>query len=148
MVGAARQCLAALPAAGLRAVPTAGSEHACFALPGLFKRFYAPALAAHVPTYPLHTSASQLDTVPVVHGSALFTRGETQSLCTVTVGGRGDEQRTDSLLEGEGSKRLAVHYAFPAFAIKEVRLVVGGVGGEGWRDAGAVSGEAGRWVEL
>lgn len=62
----------------------------------------------------------QIDTVPIVHGSALFMRGETQSLCTATVGGRGDEQRTESLLEGEGAKRLAVHYSFPAFAINEV----------------------------
>lgn len=61
----------------------------------------------------------EVDTIPVVHGSALFSRGETQSLCTATVGGKGDEQRTESLMEGEGAKRLAVHYAFPAFSINE-----------------------------
>lgn len=84
-------------------------------------------VAAATPPLPL----AQVDTVPVVHGSALFTRGETQSLCTVTVGNPGDEQRTESLLEREGSKRLAVHYAFPAFAINEVCLASPGLEGGG-----------------
>jgi polyribonucleotide nucleotidyltransferase len=64
----------------------------------------------------------QVDSVPVVHGSALFTRGETQSLCTATVGRRQEQQKTESLLGGESSKRLFVHYSFPAFAVGDTSL--------------------------
>lgn len=64
----------------------------------------------------------ELDSVPVVHGSALFSRGETQSLCTATVGRRGEQQRMESLLGGEASKRLFVNYAFPAFAIGDTSV--------------------------
>ncbi|KAL4458391.1 hypothetical protein ABPG75_013256 [Micractinium tetrahymenae] len=71
---------------------------------------------------PVHCEA---DAIPVVHGSALFSRGETQSLCTVTVGRRGEQQKSESLLGGESSKRLFVNYSFPAFAIAETNI--GGV---------------------
>ncbi|KAL4429595.1 hypothetical protein ABPG77_008644 [Micractinium sp. CCAP 211/92] len=64
----------------------------------------------------------EVDSVPVVHGSALFTRGETQSLCTVTVGRRGEQQRSESLLGGESSKRLFVNYSFPAFAVGDTSI--------------------------
>lgn len=56
------------------------------------------------------------DHVPVVHGSALFEAGDTQALATVTVGSRSEQQRVESLLGGEASKRLFVHYSLPAFA--------------------------------
>ena len=55
-----------------------------------------------------------------MHGSALFTRGETQSLCTATVGRRGEQQRNESLLGGEGVKRFFVNYSFPPFAVDDV----------------------------
>ncbi|KAK9811328.1 hypothetical protein WJX72_001896 [[Myrmecia] bisecta] len=61
----------------------------------------------------------QVNSVPVVHGSALVQRGETQSLVTATVGTAREEQRMDSVL-GEDTKRLIVHYAKPAFATNEV----------------------------
>lgn len=66
----------------------------------------------------------QMDSVPVVHGSALFSRGETQSLCTATVGRKGEQQKMESLLGGEGTKRLFVNYAFPPFAIDDVSIGV------------------------
>ena len=85
----------------------------------------------YTPTPP-HTL--QLDSVPVVHGSALFSRGETQSLCTVTVGRRQEQQRSESLLGGESSKRLFVNYAFPPYAVDDTSnggcgVGVGGPGG-------------------
>lgn len=60
--------------------------------------------------------------MPIVHGSALFTRGETQSLCTATVGRRGEQQKVESLLGGEGAKRLFVNYSFPPFAIDDTSV--------------------------
>eukprot|EP00887_Chlorella_sp_A99_P006254 scaffold3.g6254.t1 len=65
---------------------------------------------------PIHC---ELDAIPVVHGSALFTRGETQSLCTVTVGTRAEQQRTETLLGGGGSKGLFVNYSFSGMAVNE-----------------------------
>ena len=64
----------------------------------------------------------QLDSIPIVHGSALFTRGETQSLCTATVGRRGEQQKAESLLGGESSKRLFVNYSFPPFAVDDTQI--------------------------
>ena len=94
-------------------------------------------LATNWPAPPRPAPRSQVDSVPVVHGSALFCRGETQSLCTATVGNKGDEQRTETLLEGEGAKRLAVHYSFPAFSIGEVGGRAGGRAGLAGCGAGA-----------
>ena len=54
------------------------------------------------------------------HGSALFTRGETQSLVATTLGTREDEQLIDSL-EGESFKKFMLHYNFPPFCVGEVR---------------------------
>src|SRR5215471_17442692 len=51
--------------------------------------------------------------LPRVHGSALFTRGETQALVTVTLGTKDDEQRIELLEPGEASKRFMLHYNFP-----------------------------------
>jgi len=58
------------------------------------------------------------------HGSALFTRGETQALVTTTLGTSADEQRIDSLI-GESSKRFMLHYNFPPFSVGEVRMLRG-----------------------
>jgi len=57
--------------------------------------------------------------LPRTHGSALFTRGETQCLATVTLGTFEDVQRIDGLGE-EGSKRFMLHYNFPPFSVGEV----------------------------
>ncbi len=58
--------------------------------------------------------------LPRTHGSALFTRGETQALVTVTLGTADDEQRLDSVEGGETSKRFMLHYNFPPFSVGEV----------------------------
>jgi len=57
--------------------------------------------------------------LPRTHGSAVFTRGETQALVTATLGTSDDEQRMDSL-EGESHKRFLMHYNFPPFSVGEV----------------------------
>ncbi|OPX18709.1 MAG: hypothetical protein BZ151_13215 [Desulfobacca sp. 4484_104] len=62
--------------------------------------------------------------LPRVHGSALFTRGETQALVTTTLGTSSDEQRIDSLL-GESFKRFMLHYNFPPFSVGEARFLRG-----------------------
>jgi polyribonucleotide nucleotidyltransferase len=62
--------------------------------------------------------------LPRVHGSALFTRGETQALVTGTLGTSSDEQRIDSLL-GESFKRFMLHYNFPPFSVGEARFLRG-----------------------
>ena len=62
--------------------------------------------------------------LPRTHGSALFTRGETQSLATVTLGTTEDAQRIDGLGE-EMQKRFMLHYNFPAFSVGEVGFMRG-----------------------
>jgi polyribonucleotide nucleotidyltransferase len=62
--------------------------------------------------------------LPRVHGSALFTRGETQSLGTVTLGTPRDQQRVDGLF-GETSNRFMLHYYFPSYSVGEVRPIRG-----------------------
>jgi len=58
--------------------------------------------------------------LPRTHGSGLFTRGETQSLSTTTLGTSRDEQRIDAL-EGERFKSFMLHYNFPPFSVGEVK---------------------------
>lgn len=60
----------------------------------------------------------EIDVLPIVHGSALFTRGETQSLGTLTLGGGSDEQVIDGL-EVEYKKSFYLHYNFPPFSVGE-----------------------------
>ena len=62
--------------------------------------------------------------LPRTHGSALFTRGQTQALVTTTLGTSEDVQRLDSI-EGEGFKRFMLHYNFPPFSVGEVRFLRG-----------------------
>lgn len=66
----------------------------------------------------------QVDLLPRVHGSALFQRGETQALVTVTLGTGRDEQRIDGLLE-EYSQKFMLHYYFPSFSVGECRPIRG-----------------------
>ena len=63
---------------------------------------------------------SEVDYLPSAHGSAVFTRGETQSLTTVTLGTKLDEQMIDSAMT-VGSNKFLLHYNFPAFSTGEVR---------------------------
>ncbi|MGB6484321.1 MAG: polyribonucleotide nucleotidyltransferase [Candidatus Acidiferrales bacterium] len=63
--------------------------------------------------------------LPRVHGSALFTRGETQSLATVTLGTKDDMQRLDLLFEEDVFKRFMLHYNFPPFSVGEVKMLRG-----------------------
>lgn len=61
--------------------------------------------------------------LPRTHGSALFTRGETQALAVTTFGTTEDEQRIESLLEGESSKSFMVHYNFPPYSVGEIAML-------------------------
>ncbi len=66
----------------------------------------------------------ELGVLPRTHGSALFTRGETQSLTTITLGTKNDEQTIDGLVE-EYSKKFMLHYNFPPFSVGEVGRMTG-----------------------
>jgi len=72
------------------------------------------------PCHEVRSLASQVGILPRTHGSALFSRGETQALVVTTLGTSSDEQRIE-LLEGEFYKRFMVHYNFPPFSVGEVR---------------------------
>jgi len=65
-----------------------------------------------------------VDVIPRVHGSALFTRGETQSLATVTLGSVRDAQKVDNLIE-ETAEQFYLHYNFPSYSVGEVRPIRG-----------------------
>jgi polyribonucleotide nucleotidyltransferase len=58
--------------------------------------------------------------LPRVHGSALFTRGETQAIVTTTLGTKEDEQYMDDLEKGEVKRRFLLHYNFPHYSVGEV----------------------------
>ncbi|MDE6241442.1 MAG: polyribonucleotide nucleotidyltransferase [Anaeroplasmataceae bacterium] len=75
--------------------------------------------------------SSRIDVLPRVHGSALFTRGQTQSLGTVTLGSLVDSQIIDGLGE-ESNKRFMLHYNFPQFSVGET----GRYGAPGRREIG------------
>src|ERR1700692_829764 len=62
--------------------------------------------------------------LPRVHGSAIFTRGETQALVTTTLGTSDDMQRLEGF-EGEAKKRFMLHYNFPPFSVGEVGFMRG-----------------------
>ena len=63
---------------------------------------------------------SEVDYLPGPHGSSIFTRGETQSLCTVTLGTKQDEKIVDEALI-QGNDRFLLHYNFPPFSTGEAR---------------------------
>ncbi|MCB0271905.1 MAG: polyribonucleotide nucleotidyltransferase [Bdellovibrionales bacterium] len=62
----------------------------------------------------------EVNVLPRTHGSSLFTRGETQSLVTTTLGTGDDQQRLDTM-SGESTRRFMLHYNFPSFSVGEVR---------------------------
>ena len=68
--------------------------------------------------------SAEAGVLPRVHGSALFTRGETQVLAALTLGSSSDEQKIDAL-EGESWKSYMLHYNFPPFSVGEVRPIRG-----------------------
>jgi polyribonucleotide nucleotidyltransferase len=68
--------------------------------------------------------ACETGLLPRVHGSAVFTRGETQALVTATLGTSSDEQRIDALL-GQSKKRFMLHYNFPPFSVGETKFLRG-----------------------
>ena len=78
---------------------------------------------------PLH---AQVALLPRTHGSALFSRGETQALATVTLGTMSDAQEMDALTGGPDEKRFMLHYNFPPYSVGEV----GRLGGVGRREIG------------
>jgi len=67
----------------------------------------------------------EVGVLPRVHGSALFTRGETQALASTTLGTKEDKQRLDLLFEEESFKRFMLHYNFPPFSVGEVKFLRG-----------------------
>jgi polyribonucleotide nucleotidyltransferase len=69
--------------------------------------------------------ACEVGVLPRVHGSALFTRGETQALATTTLGTKEDKQRLDLLFEQDVFKRFMLHYNFPPFSVGEVKFLRG-----------------------
>lgn len=65
--------------------------------------------------------ACEVGVLPRAHGSSLFTRGETQSLCSVTLGTKFDEQIVDDIDRELATKRYMLHYNFPPFCVGEVK---------------------------
>jgi polyribonucleotide nucleotidyltransferase len=66
----------------------------------------------------------EVGVLPRAHGSALFTRGETQAIITITLGTGNDDQRIE-LLDGMTSRRFMLHYNFPPFCVGEVKFLRG-----------------------
>lgn len=75
-------------------------------------------------TTDLRAVSSDVGLLPRVHGSSLFTRGETQALVTTTLGTTRDQQKSDGLF-GEDAARFMLHYYFPPFSVGECRPVRG-----------------------
>lgn len=65
--------------------------------------------------------ATEVGLLPFTHGSALFTRGRTQALVTVTLGGGQDEARSDDIMATKIESAFMLHYNFPSFSVGEVR---------------------------
>jgi len=66
----------------------------------------------------------EVSVLPRTHGSAIFTRGQTQALAVVTLGTKMDEQRIDDLI-GDSTKTYMLHYNFPSYSVGEVRPIRG-----------------------
>ncbi len=67
----------------------------------------------------------ELGILPRVHGSAIFTRGETQALATITLGADDDAKRVDDLSSSGELKKFMLHYNFPPFSVGEVSFLRG-----------------------
>jgi len=66
----------------------------------------------------------ETEVLPGAHGSALFTRGETQAIVAATLGSSRDAQRIESI-EGEGTDNFMLHYNFPAYSVGEIGMPMG-----------------------
>ncbi len=73
----------------------------------------------------IRSLSCQVGILPRTHGSALFTRGETQALALTTFGTSEDEQKVESLMEGETFKTFMLHYNFTPFSVGEVAMLRG-----------------------
>lgn len=101
---------------------------------GLFKKVESDVVRSKILSEKRRIDGRDLETVrpisvdvgllPRAHGSALFTRGETQALVTATLGTSDDVQIIDTLLES-GTKHFMLHYNFPPFSVGEVRFLRG-----------------------
>src|SRR5438445_732095 len=94
------------------------------------KYFRDDILSAHRRTYgrafdQVRALTCEVGMLPRVHGSAHFTRGETQALATLTLGTKEDMQRLDLLFEQDTFKRFMLHYNFPPFSVGEVKFLRG-----------------------
>ena len=72
----------------------------------------------------IRTITSDVGLLPRTHGSAVFTRGETQALVTATLGTADDKQKVE-LVDGEMYRRFMLHYNFPPFSVGEVKFLRG-----------------------
>src|SRR5207244_8770472 len=75
-------------------------------------------------TRTIRASSCEVGLLPRAHGSALFTRGETQGLVTTTPGTGDDEQRMESL-KGQSFRKFMLHYNFPPYSVGEVKPLRG-----------------------
>jgi polyribonucleotide nucleotidyltransferase len=75
-------------------------------------------------TNEIRTITCEIDFLPMTHGSALFTRGETQSLTSVTLGTKLDEKMLDEVLV-KGTEKFTLHYNFPPFSTGEAKAARG-----------------------
>jgi len=75
-------------------------------------------------TNEIRTITSEVDFLPMAHGSALFTRGETQSLTSITLGTKLDEKIIDEVLY-KGTEKFTLHYNFPPFSTGEAKAARG-----------------------
>ncbi len=80
----------------------------------------------------LRPISCEVDLLPVVHGTGLFSRGETQALVITTLGGPKDTQESDMITGGNGEKKFYLHYNFPNYSVGEV----GRIAGPGRREIG------------
>ena len=80
----------------------------------------------------LRPLTADVNVLPVVHGSGLFRRGETQALVIATLGGPQDAQETDLITGGVSTKKFYLHYNFPNYSVGEV----GRIAGPGRREIG------------
>ena len=130
-----------LDAAKKKAIETHGEEIAPEAIASLFKELESDVLRGAVidtgrridgrSTTDIRQIVAEVGMLPRAHGSALFTRGETQALVVATLGTSQDEQIIDAL-EGEYRESFMLHYNFPPYSVGEA----GRVGSPGRREIG------------
>ena len=67
----------------------------------------------------LRKISAEIDYLDEVHGSAIFSRGETQALVVTTLGSADDSQSFDDVITGRGEKKFYLHYNFPNYSVGE-----------------------------